>query len=62
MKTVVIEQTGNIALLMKEDPKACERYIVARGYDPLTRQWYGGGTYYKDIADAAEGYKKAVKG
>lgn len=61
MKTILIEKCGALALLMKEE-ETIERFIVARDYNPVTKAWYGGGTYFRTIKEAADYFAKVKKG
>ncbi|WP_304683596.1 hypothetical protein [Ileibacterium valens] len=65
MNTTVIEIRKNegtlTALLMKNEP-AKEKYIIARSYDPIQKQWYGGGTYFTDLFEAVKEFEKRTRG
>ncbi len=43
-----------IAFLMKNDSEAFEKYIVARDYNAIEREWYGGGEYFSGLKEAVD--------
>lgn len=61
MKTILLEKFKSDALLMKADSTQVERFIIARGYDPVAQAWYGGGSYYRDLYEAVQDWEKLKK-
>lgn len=49
------------ALLVKDNRRAPERYIVARDYNALAGEWYGGGLYYDSILEAAQAFERITR-
>lgn len=47
---------GYVIALLENTSGGPEPYIVGRDYDHMTRQWYGGGTYYADYQTAVNAY------